>query len=82
MSILVQPAYQFSNACVDQFHSAQFSDVCFQHHGIHPPNTSIDLHHLGSLFCQILDAVMIQIHSVGALIIITTNPKAGKALIT
>ena len=71
--IFIQPSNELGDTGVDQLHSAQLSDIGFQHHGVHPADPAVNLHHLGSFRRQILDAAMIQIHTVGALVCLAYN---------
>ena len=71
MFVLMKVDDQFGNTGIQQFSTAQVSDICLDHHGIHPSYPWTDSHHPGNLFSEVRDTVMKEIDVMKRFVIVT-----------
>lgn len=68
--IIMQVDHQFGNTGIQQFSTAQVTDICLNHHGIHPSYPWTDSHHPDNPFPKVRNAVMKEIDVMECFVIV------------
>ena len=78
---LIHRNCQLWNTSIDQFHPAEFTDVGFDHHGIHTPDLPADPHQFGNGSAQVIYAVMVKILVMKCFVIIAPPAETAQCLV-